>query len=203
MKASGCCITSVEASTCSAWKRWKLLWKQWKASIFYGIGSLRGCLLWKLPWKCFQWKLPWKLPLAPLRKIQMSCVHFHGLPRGITKFHSRPLRRMNFDVPALLPLASVRFHVLPKNCMPFFCLPWRKGNRLNLARKEVNWRHPPKEIGFEAPTEKIAISGKFHCRTRSLQWAVLASTTGLYPFFLCICTCFSMGFNELCYTSTY
>ena len=41
--------------------------------IFYGIGSFRGCFL---------WKLPLKLPVALPRKLPRSCVHFHELPHG-------------------------------------------------------------------------------------------------------------------------
>ena len=90
LKFLGACIASVKASTCSVfhfpvrwklprnrwkipWMQWKLPWKQWKVLIFYGIGSFRGCFL---------WKLPLKLPVALPRKLPRSCVHFHELPHG-------------------------------------------------------------------------------------------------------------------------
>ena len=64
---------------------------------------------------------------------------------GFTYFHLLPLRTMNFDVLALLLMAPIRFHVIPQSYMPFFCLPWRKENRLKLARKETYWILPRKE----------------------------------------------------------
>ena len=56
-----------------------------------------------------------KLSVPLPRKLSRSCVHFHGLPCGSTYINVRPLRPLNFDVLALLPLASMRFHVLPEN----------------------------------------------------------------------------------------
>ena len=144
-----------------SWKRWK---NQWKPSISYGIGSFRGCFLWKPPVE-----LRWKLP--------RSCVHFHGLPCGSTYIHLRPLRPMSFYALALLPLLrastpSTGFHALPRTSPHLHAIvlsSMTKGKQVEACTEGSKLEASTEGSKLEASTEGSGSSGNFHCGTGSLQ----------------------------------
>ena len=75
----------------------ELPWKKWKASISMGLEAFVDVSY---------------RTISTSAEASKGCVHFHGLPYGSTYFHLRPLRPTNFDVLAVLPLASKRFRAL-------------------------------------------------------------------------------------------
>ena len=149
-KLPGAYIASVKASTCSVIHfpvRWKLPWKQRKASIFYGFGSFRGCgtsaeALSTTSAEAFK-----KLRSLPRASMWL---HLHQL----TSTSSHKLRRAS--------TSSSDFHVLPPTSPNLHAalLSSMKGKQIEACTEGSK---------MEDFTEGSGSSWNFHCITGSLQ----------------------------------
>ena len=129
-----------------------------------------------------------------LRLLPRASMWFHLHPRTSTSSHE--LRRASTP--------STSFHALPRTSqnLHVILLPsMTKGKPIEACTERRKLEASTEGIKCEASTEGSVSNGNFHCSTESPQWAVFASTTGLYTF-LCICSCFSTDLNEICCTST-
>ena len=159
-KLPGAYIASVKASTCSVIHfpvRWKLPWKQRKASIFYGFGSFRVCgTSVEAP------STTSAEAFKELRPLPRASMWFHLHPRTSTSSHE--LRRASTP--------STSFHALPRTSqnLHVILLPsMTKGKPIEACTERRKLEASTEGIKCEASTEGSVSNGNFHCSTESPQ----------------------------------